>query len=65
MALRIGTDFGKRTNKISFGKQTKQVGLGKLAKQAKAEKPKPAVIKLLESLSDDRFKSVKKVDTEV
>jgi len=58
-ASHIETNWGKRTNKLNLGKQVKQ------ANQAKVEKPKPPVITLLESLSSDRFKSVKKVDTEV
>jgi len=49
-ASQVETDWGKWT---------------KLNSKAKPEKPKSPVITLLESLSDDRFKSVVKVDTEV
>jgi len=40
-------------------------GWEKQQAKAKAKKPRPPVITLLESLSSDKFKSVKKVDTEV
>jgi hypothetical protein len=72
MALQIETDFGKKNSRIGLGKQTNQAGLGKRTNQAGMKKlvnsmqngkPKSAIAKFLESLSDDRFKSVKKVDT--
>ncbi|MCL1967149.1 MAG: hypothetical protein FWF67_04640 [Fibromonadales bacterium] len=78
MALQIGADFGKQANRASqfglgkladqggLGKLADQGGLGKLASQdekASTEKPKPPVMTLLESMSDDKFESVKKVDT--
>ncbi|MDR2554671.1 MAG: hypothetical protein LBC64_04510 [Fibromonadaceae bacterium] len=72
MALQIGTDFGKQANQVGSGKLTGQVGLGKLASQdekvanqeeVSTEKPNPPVMTLLDSLSDNEFESVKKVDT--
>jgi len=75
MALQVGIDFGKQANQVSSGKLADRGGLGKLADQGSseklasqdeevsAEKPKPPVMTLLESLSDDKFESVKKVDT--
>jgi hypothetical protein len=72
MALQIETDFGKKTSKIGLKKQTNQAGLlkrtnqagmGKLINNMQNNKPKSAIAKFLESLSDDRFKNVKKVDT--
>jgi len=73
--MEIGAYFGKQANQVGLGKLTGQGSLGKLADQSgseklasqgedvSTEKPKPPVMTLLESLSDDNFESVKKVDT--
>jgi len=57
--LKLEKATASQIDKADWGKWTK------LASKTKPEKPKSPVITLLESLSDDRFKSVKKVDTEV
>lgn len=75
MALQIGATLEKQANLAGLGKLAdkggveklaSQDGLGKVADQnekSSTEKPKPPVMTLLESLSDDNFESVKKVDT--